>query len=370
MKITEVRTHLVSQELQTPFGMSQWHWTTRASCLVEISTDDGLTGWGECFGPAEPNQALIDSTYQPLIIGDDPRESQAVWEKLYNRSREWGRKGIAITALSGIEIALLDLTGKALGVPVYRLLGGSPHPIDCYASAFYYDGPWDNDFVGEAHHLQQRGFTAFKMKVGADLATDVDRVRRVRAAIGPQAQLAVDANRGYSYPEAIRFIDATSPEGLWFFEEPLIPEDLAGYGNLRLRSSVPIAGGESEFTRWGFRDLINSHSVDILQPDATACGGIRETLLIAGMASTQGIETVPHVWGSAITLAAALHIFTALPTVSPSRGRSRPRLELDQAPNALREELSDLTTGPVMQVPDAPGLGIEIDGSVLRRYQH
>jgi len=369
MKIVEIRTHVVAQELTTPFGMSQWHWTTRSSCLVEIVTDDDLIGWGECFGPAEANQSVIDNSFGPMIIGDDPRETLAVWEKIYNRAREWGRKGVAITALSGIEIALLDLTGKALGVPVYQLLGGSPRNVECYASAFYYDGPWNNDITSEAKHLQEQGFAAYKMKVGADLSTDIERVRTVRAAVGPTAQLAVDANRGYSYSEAVRFIQATEAERLWFFEEPVIPEDLASYGELRQRSPIPIAGGESEFTRWGFLDLIGNRRVDVLQPDATACGGIRETLLIAGMASAHGIETIPHVWGSAITVAAALHIFSALPTVTPSRGRRGPRLELDQAPNALRDDLSDLHTAAVMTVPQGYGLGLEIDRSVLNQYE-
>lgn len=368
MKITNIRTHIVFQELDQPFGMSQWDWSSRSSCLVEIETDNGFVGWGECFGPADASRALIDNVYSKLLIGEDPRHGVELWQRLYNVNREWGRKGISIAAISGIDIALMDLAGKALGVPVYMLLGGKPRAFPCYASAFYYGGPWKDDTAAEAEHLRRAGFRAVKMKVGADLKTDIERVRRVRASLGSDIALAIDANRGYTASEAITLIEAVSDLDLWFFEEPVIPEDLQAYQEVRRRSPIPIAGGESEFTRWGFRELIEGRHVDILQPDATACGGIRETLLIAGMASAHGIPTMPHVWGSAITLAAALHIFAALPTVVPSRGRTDPFVELDQAPNALREELSDLKISPIMSTPTGPGLGININHDVIARF--
>jgi D-galactarolactone cycloisomerase len=371
MKITAVVPHVVVQRLDQPFGMSQWLWDMRASCLVEILTDEGVIGWGVCFGPAEANRALIESVYAPLLVGRDAGEQVALWEAMYNRSREWGRKGISITAISGVEIALWDIAGKAAGLPVHRLLGGSaPESVSGYASAFYYAGPWDGDLEGEAAHLLAAGYTAFKMKVGGrPVDEDVRRVRRVRSALGADVRLAVDANRGFTAAEAIRFGRAVAGEDLWFFEEPVLPEDLDAYTQVRAALDVPIAGGESEFTRWGFRDFLARGPVDILQPDATACGGIRETLLIAGMASAHGIPTMPHVWGSAITVAAGLHLMTALPTAVPSMARERPHVELDQAPNLIRDELSDLACGPVMTVPDGPGLGIEIDRSVIEQHR-
>lgn len=370
MKIDRVETHVVTERLRTPFGMSQWHWEARSSCLVEIVTDEGVTGWGECFGPAEGSRALIETVFAPLLIGADAFEHVALWESMYNRSREWGRAGVPIAAVSGIEIALWDAVGKALGQPVHRLLGGrAPASFESYASAFYYDGEWAGDLEAEARHLLDQGYRHVKMKVGADLRSDVERVHRVRAALGPGVRLAADANRGYTTTEALAFARETESDGLWFFEEPVIPEDLAGYRELRAATAVPIAGGESAFTRWGFAELIESRAVDLLQPDATACGGLRETLLIAGMASVHGIPTLPHVWGSAITVAAGLHLATALPVVTPSLGRTPPVIELDQAPNSFRQTLSDLEIGPVMSVPHGPGLGIEIDRSVIEAYR-
>ncbi|MEV0386766.1 mandelate racemase/muconate lactonizing enzyme family protein [Nonomuraea sp. NPDC050643] len=370
MRIVAVNTYVVTEKLQTPFGMSQWFWETRGSCLVEIVTDEGITGWGECFGPAEGNRALIDSVFAPLLVGADPFEHVSLWESMYNRSREWGRSGVPIAAISGIEIALWDGIGKALDQPIHRLLGGrASASFDAYASAFYYGGEWEGDVEAEARHLAAQGYRHVKMKVGADLRSDIDRVHRVRAALGPDVRLAADANRGFTTAEALVFARETETDALWFFEEPVIPEDLAGYRELRAATAVPIAGGESSFTRWGFAEMIESRAVDLLQPDATACGGLRETLLIAGMASAHGIPTLPHVWGSAITVAAGLHLATALPVVTPSLGRTPPVIELDQAPNSFRQTLSDLHIGPVMSVPQGPGLGIEIDRTVIEAYR-
>ncbi len=370
MKIESVTTHVIAHRLDVPFGMSQWHWDARASCVVEIRTDDGIIGWGECFGPADGSRALIDTVYGPLLVGRDPREHIDIWESLYNRNREWGRKGVPIAALSGIEVALWDIAGKAAGLPIWRMLGGRDlGEVTAYASAFYYDGPWQGDIEGEARSLLDAGYRHVKMKVGAGLREDVERVSRARAALGPDVRLAVDANRGYTTSEAKRFADELRDADLWFFEEPVLPEDLDGYRELRAMTTVPIAGGESEYTRWGFRDLVERRAVDILQPDATACGGIRETLLIAGMASAHGIQTLPHVWGSSITIAAGLHLITALPQVTPSMGREPLVVELDQAPNPFRSGLADLETGPVMRVPDGPGLGVDVNRDILRDYR-
>lgn len=369
MRIESITTHVLTHRLDVPFGMSQWDWDSRASCIVEIRTDDGVVGWGECFGPAEGNRALIDAVYGPLIVGRDPRERVDIWESLYNRNREWGRKGVSISALSGMEIALWDIAGKAAGQPLWRMLGGRDlGEIEAYASAFYYNGPWQGDIESEAAAVREHRYRHVKMKVGADLRDDIRRVERARAALGDDVRLAVDANRGYTTAEAKRFLAELADADLWFFEEPVLPEDLDGYREVRAATSVPIAGGESEFTRWGFRELIESRAVDVLQPDATACGGIAETLLIAGMASAHGIQTLPHVWGSSITIAAGLHLLSAIPSVTPSTGREPLVVELDQAPNPFRSGLAGLHTGPVMRVPDAPGLGIDVDRDVVRAY--
>ncbi|HET6499837.1 MAG TPA: mandelate racemase/muconate lactonizing enzyme family protein [Amycolatopsis sp.] len=368
MKIVEVIPHIIAERLETSFGMSQFYWNTRSSCVVEIVTDEGVTGWGECFGLPAANRALIESMYAPLLIGRDPTERVSLWEAMYQRGRT--HKGIAITALSGVDIALWDLAGKIAGQPVYQLLGGKSDAVQTYASSFYYGGLFDDDIEREAEHLLKQGFTAFKIKVGGrSIEDDAERVRRVRAAVGPDARLAVDANRGYTAAEAIVFGQAISEQNIWWFEEPVPPEDLAGYARVRAALTIPIAGGESEYTRWGFRDLLAGEYVDVVQPDTEACGGIGEMLLIAGMASAFGAAMSPHVWGSAIATATALHVISALPHGTPSMTRERPRMELDTSPNSLRDKLAFLDPGPIMRVPERPGLGIEIDRAGLDHFR-
>ncbi|HET6502301.1 MAG TPA: mandelate racemase/muconate lactonizing enzyme family protein [Amycolatopsis sp.] len=372
MKITDVRTHVLVQELDRPFGMSQWYWGSRASCLVEVSTDEGITGWGECYGPAAANAAVITELFRPALLGRDPGERAVLWQQLYNRTRDYGRKGIPVCALSGVDIALWDIAGRAVDQPVYRLLGGPfATELSCYASAFYYpteDEPADV-IEREAARLVARGFRAAKMKVGGEsIADDVERVRRVRAALGPDVALAVDANRAYTPAQAIDFGERVTPYDILWFEEPVEPEDIAGYQEVRAALRIPIAGGESEYTSYGFRDFIGNRCVDIAQPDLTGCGGISEGLRIAAITNAAQVSCFPHVWGSAVAVAAALHFVAALPDPVPSRAAQRPLVELDQAPNVLRERLADLTTGPVVTVPDGPGLGITIDREVLAAF--
>ncbi|WP_174249789.1 mandelate racemase/muconate lactonizing enzyme family protein [Candidatus Sodalis sp. SoCistrobi] len=350
--------------------MSQWYWDVRAICLVEIKTDEGITGWGECFGPAETNAALIKELYAPQLIGRDPLPRRHVWETLYNRTREFGRKGIAISALSGIDIALWDIYGQYVNQPIGQLLGGDlAQPVAAYASTFYYSA--DNARVIEENAAQAigEGFSAFKMKVGAlSIEEDAQRVRNVRQCIGDSALLAVDANRAYTANEAIALGKRIAPYDIAWFEEPVLPDDFAGYREVRNKLDMRIAGGESEFTRFGFRSYLEQQCIDIAQPDVAACGGISEALTIAQMATAYGIECYPHQWGSAISLAATLHLTSAIPLAVPAMAKQRPVLELDRAPNIFREQLSDLAIGPVMQVPQRPGLGIEIDFDMIKHY--
>ncbi|WP_413732477.1 mandelate racemase/muconate lactonizing enzyme family protein [Sodalis sp. RH20] len=370
MHIQDIKTYVVVQKLDTQFGMSQWLWDSRASCLLEIITDEGVIGWGECFGPARANAALINELFAPLLIGQDPLQRAPLWETLYNRTREFGRKGIAVSALSGIDIALWDIAGKIMGQPIAALLGGAAAvPVTAYASSFYYSGDARYTLEKDAEEALNQGFRAFKMKVGGlGLRQDAQRVARVRQLIGPDAGLAVDANRAYTAREAIQLGRMIEEQDISWFEEPVLPDDFTGYREVRSALHMRIAGGESEFTRFGFRPFLEQRCVDIAQPDVAACGGLGEAWHIAVMATAFGIDCYPHLWGSAISLAATLHLISAIPVAVPSMVKARPLLELDRAPNVFREQLSDLVIGPSMPVPDKPGLGIEIDRSLIRRY--
>lgn len=371
MKIKDIRTHVIQHTLDKPFGMSQWLWDTRKICLVEVITDDGVVGWGECYGPAFSNAAVIQELYKPHLMGRDPLSRSVLWEKMYNTSRDYGRKGIAVCALSGIDIALWDIFGKVVRQPIYKLLGGPfTSSIEGYASAFYYAGEYGDNVELEAEQVKQRGYHHVKMKVGAvRLEQDAERVRKVRRVLGSDAQIAVDANHAYTASEAIQFGRAIENERPAWFEEPVEPEDVYGYQKVRETLDIPIAGGESEYTRFGYRDFLQQRCVDIIQPDATACGGITESMHIAYMGHAQGVSVYPHVWGTAIGLAAAMHIIVSIPDTAPSQHSQRPLLELDQAPNLFRDRLSNLQIGPTMQVPNGYGLGIELDESMISHYE-
>lgn len=371
MKITEIKTWVLKDKLTEKFGMSQWFWDTRAICIVEVLTDAGISGWGECFGPAHANAGLINELFAPLLAGQDPLRRRSLWETMYNRTREFGRKGIAISALSGIDIALWDIFGKYTDKPISTLLGGDPdEQITAYASSFYYS-PQDNfrQIEQDAQATLGCGFKDFKMKVGGlTLQEDVQRVARVRELIGPDATLAVDANRAYTLHEALRFAQSIERYDIAWFEEPVLPDDFSAYAALRKQVSIKIAGGESEFTRFGFRHFLAADCVDIVQPDVAACGGISEALNIATLATLWGVECYPHQWGSGISLAATLHLMSAIQAAVPRQAKTRALLELDQAPNIFREQLTDLTIGPMMPVPQGPGLGIEVDRAMIAHY--
>lgn len=385
MKITRVRTHLLSVPLgRATFYSSQAAFPARKTLLVEVTDENGLSGWGEAgqYGPAAPVAAAIDKVLAPIIVDCDDVQPGPLWERLYSMHRDFGTKGPYIEALSGIDIALHDLWGKRLGLPVAELLGGAFRPaVAAYATGCYYRGTdFSKDAVSsaaeEAQSFVAAGFTALKMKIGLfRIEQDARRVHAVREAIGPSIALMVDANHAYSSSAALRMGRHLEEAAVGWLEEPVTPEDRSGYRLLRQRLDVPIAGGEAEYTRFGFRDLLVEQCVDIIQPDLSVCGGFTEFARIQALASAHGVSVVPHVWGSGVALAAALHAAATIPPhpygVLEKPLENAPALEYDRSPNPLRDELTigvpALVDGFV-PIPTAPGLGIEIDPEVLEKY--
>lgn len=377
MKVTDVVCHVLQAKVDRPFTSARgWRYAARSSCVVEIRTDEGITGWGECYGPAAVNKALVETQYRPRVVGRDPFDVEVVWEDLYNRIKDYGATGFSITALSGIDIALWDIMGRAVGKPVHKLIGGAHRTeLVAYATGLYFT---DMDrlvpeAVEEAEAYARQGFRAIKMKIGlGDPRLDLARIKAVREAIGPDIHLAVDANHCFTVPQAIRLGRAMEPLDILWFEEPIGPEDRDGYAEVTRALDIAVAGGENEFTRWGFRDTVARKAMDIVQPDVCAAGGISECRKIAALASAHGVECVPHAWGSAIGLAATVQFLAALPDTPPAFRPVPPMLEFEQTPNPLRD---DLAREPIRQVdgivrvPDGPGLGIEVDRAVLERFK-
>lgn len=375
MQIKNVTCHVLSSEVATPSTSSRgWLYKRRGTCLVEIETSDGIVGWGECYGPSAVAKAFIDTQLSAHIIGRDPFDVEVIWEFLYNRIKDYGQSGMAIAAISGIDIALWDIVGKACGKPVHKLLGGAFRTeVDAYATGLYFTNRLVDEAVEEAQGYIQEGFKAIKMKIGlGSIGRDYERVAAVREAVGPNTRLMVDANHCFSVPIAIQLGRKLEQLDIEWFEEPISPEDIDGYVQVTRALDMAVAGGENGFTRWGFRDTIARKAMDIIQPDVCAAGGLTESKKIATLASAHGVECVPHAWGSAVGLAATIHFLAALPDQPPSLFPFRPMLEFEQCENPFRDHLA---REPIMQmngtvkVPDAPGLGIEINRDIIETYR-
>jgi D-galactarolactone cycloisomerase len=331
MKITGVKTYVLQATLgEHGFGWSQRVTDRRQSAICVVDTDEGVQGVGEAFyfgGPAEAVAALIDDGLGPLVVGHDPFDTSVLWDRLYNLTRDQGQKGLTISAISAVDIALWDIKGKALGLPVYKLLGGAYRArARAYATGLYEPQGVPSivaALVEEAVGYREAGFTGMKLKVGYGLETDESYVRAIREAIGDDIALMVDANHAYNASEAIRLARVLADYDVYWFEEPVIPEDIDGYMEVRAASDVLIAGGECEYTRYGFRQLIDCRAVDILQPDLCAAGGFTEVMKIIAMASAASIPVLPHVWGPNAQLRQRLS-----GDPRPTRARNQPRCGL------------------------------------------
>lgn len=374
--IKKVTCHVVSAPVERPFTSSRgWLYKTRGSCIVEIETQDGMVGWGECYGPAHVSRAFIDTQFGPRIIGRDAFDVEVIWEDLYNRIKDYGSSGMAIAAISGIDIALWDIIGKSCGKPVHKLIGGAfRDKVQAYATGLYFIDMdrLIEEAVEEAQGYVEEGFTAIKMKIGlGSPKLDIARVEAVRKAIGDDVRLMVDANHCFTVPAAIRLGRELEKLNVEWFEEPISPEDLDGYVEVTRALDMAVAGGENEYTRWGFRDIVTRKAMDIVQPDVCAAGGFSECRKIAALATAHGVECVPHAWGSVIGVAATLHFIAALPDQPPSFRPMPPLFEFEQCENPFRDHLAMepiVQNKGVVAVPTGAGLGIEIDRGVLAKY--
>lgn len=375
MKITNLHTHVLEAALAEPFAYSRAWYGTRMAMIVEVETDAGITGWGECYGPAWMTEAVVRNI-APWLIGADPLQSEVIWQDIYARLRDHGQKGLSIEGLSGIDIALWDIKGKHFGAPVHQLMGGPLRTeVQAYATGLYRRASGDpfRYLPEEAAGYVAEGFKAVKLKVGFGVAEDAALTRAVREAIGPDVALMVDANHAYDAVAAIKLGRMIEPFDIGWFEEPVPPEDLAGYRAVRSALSIPIAGGECEFTRFGFREVLTSGAMDIIQPDTCAAGGLSECKKIADMASAFGVRYNPHVWGTGIGLAASLQLMAVLPTHTPtSLAPAQPIFEFDRTEHPIRQAILQEPiehTGGTVRVPQGPGLGIEIDRQALIRFK-
>ncbi|MDG1532750.1 MAG: mandelate racemase/muconate lactonizing enzyme family protein [Paracoccaceae bacterium] len=386
MKIVEIKSHVLEYDLPEQLGYSQQYYAKRSAHLVEVITDEGITGWGECFGPgnvARANKTIVEKVIQPMVLGMNPIDRDVIWHKVYNLLRDHGQKGMPMQSLSGVDIALWDIAGKVANLPIHALLGGAHRtdvPVYGYGMMLRPEPAASlvSRFEDEAAAIKDMGFVATKMKVGLGPRDDIKLCEAVRRGIGDEFPFMVDANHCYTTSDAFKVGRALEELDAYWFEEPIAPEDHDGYRELRAGLKVNISGGEAEFNRWGWRQILENRGLDIAQPEVCALGGISEYQRVLALCHAHFTPVVNHVWGSAIAVTANLHLLASMPPMPGGLHPWEPMLEFDTTHNAFRD---DLLTQPLniqkavkenggrVPIPMGPGLGVEPDREIIEYYK-
>jgi D-galactarolactone cycloisomerase len=385
MLIREVRARWVhvpipvDQQHVSDFGRIQ----SFDTAIVSIEVESGLVGWGEAkaaVGSAGACRALVAAVadeFAPQLVGRDARQITALWDRMYNGPRSayalergrafpvLGRRGLSVSAMSGVDMALWDLLGKSLDVPVLELWGGPrTATLPAYASGGWADA---NGIGAQLLGYVEQGFESVKMRIGVmdgDVRTSIARTRAARKGVGPDIGLMVDAHGTYSPSEAMQFAAGVEGLGLRWFEEPVNADDRAGARRVRASTAIPIAAGESECTRFDFRDMIEHESVDVLQPDLAICGGPSEGRRIAALADTHQLELAPHCWGSALSFSAGVSLAFA--------SSSARVIEYSLGGNPLLRELPEedlAVANGLVPAPTRPGFGVTPKPDFLDEYE-
>ena len=388
MKITSIKSHVLRYELDKELGYSQQYYKHRTAHLVEVETDEGITGWGECFGPgniALANKYIVEKVIQPLIKGDDPFKKEYIWHKVYNLLRDSGQKGMPIQALSGIDIALWDILAKKSNLPLYQLLGGKTNDkIPVYGYGMMLQKKTVDElcelFKNEASQIKENNFKAMKMKIGMGPKEDLKLVSAVRDTIGSEFKLMVDANHAYNKNDALYVGKGLDEMNIYWFEEPVAPEDYDGYKELKEKLKTNIAGGEAEFTKYGWNQLLKNNCIDIAQPEVCGLGGITEYLKVSALAQSNFIPIVNHVWGSAISVAVNLHLLTTLPDMPGGLFPTKSMLEFDTTEkNIFITDLAEEKFSILDQVKNKNGfasplenigIGINPNKDFIKKYEY
>lgn len=378
--IIDVTVHVIKSKLDKPFAFSQGWVNKRSATLIEIKTNEGIAGWGEAFcqglEPPEISAAVIENALKPILLEQCPLDIEVLWHKMYSTTRDYGRKGSVISAISAVDIALWDIAGKYYNEPIHQLLGGAfRNKIKPYATGFYrLKGKGEaNRLAEEAISHYENGFDHMKVKLGFGIEDDLKCMESIYSALkNKNVTLMIDTNHAYGRSEALLLGKQLEDYRLRWYEEPVVPEDINGYSELKSKLNIPIAGGENEHTLFGFKSLFESNAVDIAQPDIGSCGGITGAKQIINLAHSFGVEVNPHVWGSAIAQAASIQVIASIPVTHFSIFAREPILEYDQSSHPFRRELLtspiELVNG-MINVPKGKGLGIDINLNTIKKYK-
>lgn len=361
--IRDVKVHLVSMEVKGKFADATRKVETIGYTIVRVTTDDGIEGFGVTYHEVggEATKMLIEKNIAPRIIGKDPFETEVIWQDMFQYLRGVGRKGLMFCALSAVDIALWDLKGKILDIPLYRLWGGNQTKVPVYGS-----GGWtsytDDELVEEMKEIVSRGYKMIKFKVGYNggqsPSRDVERVRKVREAIGPDIGIMLDANNCWDAATGARFANRVKDYDIMFLEEPVFADDIPGLNRFKQSTDLPLASGEHEYTKFGARDLIMHNAADIVQLDGTRAGGFTEMLKVAALTQAWNLKFAPHAMENI-----HIHLVSACPNA----------LFLERL--LLFEEITrnvyDGAPEPVdgyMTIPDAPGLGLKLNMDFINEH--
>lgn len=390
MKITSISTMILRYQYENGIADAQNYFSTRNAVIVKVMTDEGIEGLGEsaCFGgPAESTKYIIEHELQPLLLGKDATNIEYLWKFIADRTRQHGRGGIITAAMSGIDVALWDILGKKAGLPVYKLLGGYTDVLLPYASSGFYSVGKDTKAIAEeVGNYYEEGFRYAKIKVGRNadvflsplpnmpfteecrysLEEDLERVERcMKVAKEYKCRLMVDANNNWNTFTAIRMGKEFQKMGVFWLEEPLHLDNIEGSAELAAALDMPVAGYESEVGLYRFREFIRRRAIDIVQPDVIWSGGFTECRKIANLAHAYNLPCMPHVFSSAVSLAANAHFLASIQNAGI--------LELDRNVYPLRDEL---LTEPIavaedgyIHLPKGPGLGITLREDTVKKYR-
>lgn len=361
--IKDIKVHLVSMPVTGGFSDATRKVEMIGYTIVRLTTEDGVEGFGVTYHEVggEATKVLIEKNIAPRLIGRDPFETEVIWQDLSQYLRGVGRKGLMFCALSAVDIALWDLKGKLLDLPLYRLFGGSQTKVPVYGS-----GGWtsytDEELVEEMKGIVARGYQMVKFKVGYDGGTkparDVERVRKVREAVGPGIGIMLDANNCWDAATGARFANMVKEYDIMFLEEPVCADDIPGLKRYKQSTDLPLATGEHEYTKYGARDLIMNNAADIVQLDGTRAGGFTEMLKIAALTQAWNLKFAPHAMEnihihlvSAFSNALFLERLLLFEEITRNIYRNPPEPEMG-----------------FMTIPDLPGLGLKLNMDFIREH--
>jgi len=371
VKVTKLETWVLEAEGERiEFGAGSY--STFKAMVVALTTDDGITGWGECIARRAPKvlDSVVRELLWPVVEGRDPRDVEGIWDECFALLRPWGHyRGFVQEAMSGIDCALWDIVAKAQGVPLYKALGGAARrSVPVYGSKVY-----TADVAAMVRQAKEQiaacGHRAIKVQLGRSAARDGYRgdiavVRAIREAVGPQIEIGVDVNSAYDAATAIKVCHEIARYDLAFIEEPVFPDDIDGYEMIRRSQPIPLAGGESEFGIFGFRELLSRRALDIVQPDVARIGGYTAAKRLGALVHAHNVRYAPHTgFSCGLAQLASLHLAASVPNLW--------RLEHMWIANPLRDVFVEQFPEPrdgILELPSGPGLGLTPDRGLLARF--